>query len=134
MYNDYNKYANNYDAWLMSNAKWRKTLAALARICDKSIDIKICTIDGLEVITVRPPHEKDINENRFNDGAYQPFEYKWIEWLLIPRRQAVKIGVDLYREQNVDSIRIILENEVKLDSELTNEGLYIFGYKKIRSG
>jgi hypothetical protein len=134
MYNDYYKYARNYDAWLMSNAKWRKTLAALVKLCDKSIDLKICTIDCREVITVRPPQDNDINESRFNDGAYQPFEYKWIEWLLIPRKQAVKIGVDLYRAQNVDNIKINLEGQVKLDSELTNDGLYIVAYKKIRGG
>ena len=128
---DYEKYSRNYNAWLMCDTKWRKALAALVELCDKRIQLKIKTIDGPMPFFVRPPEIKDIGLTRFNDGAYQPFGYKWIEWICIPGKQVVKEGVDLYREQDLNILQNSLNLTIKLNLKMEIDGLYIFGYRKI---
>jgi len=69
----------------MSNTKWRRVFNAIAdsgitllRSEWKHIDSDYITMH------VRMPHHNDVSETRFNDGPFQPYEYKWIEWIRFP--------------------------------------------------
>ena len=48
------------------------------------------------------PQAHDLDVVRFADGRFQPFEYKWIDWIEIPRQYKPFPGIGLTRSQAPD--------------------------------
>jgi hypothetical protein len=92
----------------MSNAKWRKVLRAIAnsnlgltRSEWKCIDSDYVMVHGIPRLT-------DVMENRFADGQFQPFEYKWIEWVRFPAAYNPNRSEVYEVVQDVDGLKRIL--------------------------
>jgi hypothetical protein len=112
----------------MSNAKWRKVLRAIAT-CElqlsrsewKCIDTDHVMIQGI-------PQLRDIMENRFADGPFQPVDYKWLEWVRFPRTYRPYPGEVYEVAQDVDGLKRVLESCGKLQLRLDEDGLTLFAY------
>ena len=112
----------------MSNAKWRKVLRAIANaglLLTRS-EWKCIGTDHVMVHGI--PRLTDIMENRFADGQFQPFEYKWIEWVRFPRTYKPSSRSAYEVKQDLDGLQRILEKCGKLKLELDERGLTLFAY------
>jgi hypothetical protein len=61
-----------------------------------------------------------------------PFEFREIEWILIPKRHGFRPYDNApikYLTQNIDDIVDRLQEVGQFEFELTSEGLKVFGYK-----
>ena len=124
------KALKRFTASFMSNAKWRaffKTVAA-ANLNLKRSEWKIVGDDHVEIHSM--PLERDLNDTRFNCGAFQPFEYKYIEWIFIPRKYKPYPKVGLVVEQDIDGLVVALQRSGrKFPFEVEERGFTIYGYK-----
>jgi hypothetical protein len=112
----------------MSNAKWRKVLRAIAtaelgltRSEWKCIDSEYVMVHGMPRLT-------DIMEARFADGQFQPFEYKWIEWVRFPRVYKPHRGVAFEVTQDIEGLMQVLQGCGALKIEVDENGLTLFAY------
>jgi hypothetical protein len=83
----YQKCVGRFSVSHMSNAKWRRVFHAIADVvgtAELRSEWKHIDSDYIDVHHRMPQHG-DLQDNRFNDGAFQPYEYKWIEWIRFPR-------------------------------------------------
>jgi hypothetical protein len=83
----YQKCAGRFTVSHMSNAKWRRvfhTIADAVGTAELRSEWKFIDSDILDMHHRMPQHG-DLLDNRLSDGAFQPFEYKWIEWIRFPR-------------------------------------------------
>lgn len=124
------KMLKRFTASFMSNAKWRalfKTIAA-ANLDIKRSEWKLVGDDYIAVHQM--PTELDINETRFSDGAFQPFEYKYIEWIFIPRSYKPYPNVESTINQDVAGLVRALENSGrKFPLYIDERGVTINGYR-----
>ena len=76
------------------------------------------------------PQESQLMAERFQDGLFQPFEYKWIKSVFIPSSFKPKAGVGYIIEQDTTSVLSAIEQAGQFATELTEAGLWIYAYKK----
>jgi hypothetical protein len=112
----------------MSNAKWRKVLRAIAT-CDLNLTrSEWKCIDSDHVMIHGIPRLTDIMEKRFADGQFQPFDYKWIEWVRFPRTYKPYRGEVYEVVQDVEGLKRILESCGRLLLQSDESGLTVFAY------
>ena len=122
--------AGNYRYSWMSNTKWRKVFTAIAKAGTNVKQCEYKTIDMPGVAEVRTPQLRDLREREFEDGAYQPFAYKWIEWFRFPRRYQPykRRGVGYVIEQDVEALKTVIEKAAHARLELDDNYLWLYGY------
>jgi hypothetical protein len=92
----------------MSNTKWR-TLFREIIASNINIEYAIWKIaDAEEVMIKRMPYEVDLHTTRFQDGLFQPFEYKYIEYIRIPREYKPYQQVGLVKYQAINELHAYL--------------------------
>ena len=69
-------------------------------------------------------------ESRFADGRFQPFEYKWILCIRIPRQFRLKDKVGYFAEQDVELLKKIASEVGEMPIFETEDGVEIRGYDK----
>jgi hypothetical protein len=131
----YDKTASKYSVSHMSDSKWLR----LFRVIDQS-DLQIdhaqwSFIDDESVMWQGFPRERDLLEHRFNDGRFQPFDYRWIRSIFIPREfrpQPVSTHpVTCYiQTQDVDRIRHVIESAGQFKLVESEQGLTILAYER----
>jgi hypothetical protein len=119
----------------MSDAKWRKLFSVVnvenieVNCCDWKLVSEELPIKGYL------PSSRALGESFVGDcGALNgPFDYKEIEWLMIPRRitwRAYKDAPESSRENNIQAIlELISSTGSTFEIESTEEGLRVYGYK-----
>ena len=114
----------------MSNSKWRKVLIAVAAA---PVEVRRCELKciGSAWVATAPaaPRVNECHPGNLADGAFQPLEYKWIEWFRFPRRFQPKPGVGYFVEQDVETLRDAILSAADACVELGDEHLYLYGYR-----
>ncbi len=62
--------------------------------------------------------EKDLLPNRFADGRFQPFEYRWLESVYIPSRFRPNARVEYERKQDTGAIATALSKVKKFSLKI----------------
>ena len=114
----------------MSNAKWRKLFIALAKANLNIHKAEWSFIDSEQTMILPLPTERDLLADRFADGRFQPFEYKWILSINVPRQFRLKDEVGYFVKQDVELIKSVASNVGKMPIFETEEGIEIRGYDK----
>ncbi len=130
MEDDYLKYSKNFSVSHMSNAKWRKLFMAIAKADLNIHQAEWSFIDSEHTMNLPLPCERDLLESRFADGRFQPFEYKWILNIKIPRQFRLKDKVGYFVKQDVDLIKCIASGLGEMPIFETEDGIEIRGYDK----
>lgn len=112
----------------MSDAKWRKVLRAIANTASNVRRCEYKSIDAEHISTNRVPGMNDIDDHRFADAAFQPFEYKWIEWMRFPRRYRPTPKESYIVVQDVETLQTEIKNAADAMMKLDDEHLWLFGY------
>ena len=124
------KYTRSY----MSNAKWRKLFSV---VHERNLAFSHCVWKLVTESEPTPGHVPDIDElgdTYVGDcGALNgPFEFREIEWILIPRSHAFRRYENApleHKTQQFDSIVSQIESLGQFEYELTDEGLKVYGYR-----
>lgn len=127
---EYKKASEKYSVSYMSNSKWLKLFSAWAE-SDIEIDFsnwKYIDSDHEEVHCL--PKSNDLLENRFSDGRFQPFEYKWILSIYIPQTYRPVSNVGFERKQNIEELKSIARNVGQFPIFDIKNGIEIRGYEK----
>ena len=127
---EYQKIVKHYSVSHMNNTKWRKLFLCWAK---SGIKIKFSEwsfIDSEHKVIHRLPYEKDLLENRFSDGHFQPFEYKWISTIYIPNSYKPVNKVGFMLEQDTGGLKEIAKSVGNFPIFLKNGGIEIRGYEK----
>lgn len=74
------------------------------------------------------PRLTDITENRFADGQFQPFEYKWIEWVSFPRTYRPYDGEVYEVSKDIEGLPRVLDNCGRLQIQTDESGLTLWAY------
>lgn len=124
------KQIERFQTRLMSNARWRDFFPAVAGADPGSSYSGWKLVAEEHTWAHRMPRGLDLRGTHFADGHFQPFEYRYVEWIFIPRRYKPYPGVGLAREQDVDGLVEALERTGKrFPFEVDARGFTIFGYK-----
>ena len=126
---EYEKAMTDFSVSSMNNAKWVRLFSA---IVESGIQIERAEWKyvGLERTEWnRLPLAQDILPNRFADGAFQPTEYKWIEWVFVPAEYAPVTGVGFRRKQDVAGILEAIDRVGKFDIDRGPGGFRLYGYR-----
>ena len=114
----------------MSNIKWRKPFLCWAR-SGIEIEHSEWSFLGSEHKEIhRLPCENDLMENRFSDGQFQPFEYKWIFTIYIPKNYKPISKVGFERNQDIDGLKEIAKSLGNFPIFEKEDGIEIRGYEK----
>ena len=124
----YRKHAAAFQHSWMSNAKWRKVLSAIAGTTSNVTRCEFKCIDSDHITVVRAPKVSDIAYSHFADEAFQPFEYKWLEWMRFPRRFKPIVGVGYVVEQQVEVLKSEIEANASAMLSLDDQFLWLFAY------
>ena len=125
---EYQKVLKKFQNSYMSNAKWRKLFVALANFGNiEYSEWKL--VDNPAPQVKRFPKKTELMEKRFADGYFQPFEYKWIEWIKVPAVYRLHEHVDLEKSNDLDQIFRTIEAIGLFEIEKTSEYLKIYAYK-----
>ena len=130
MEDDYQKHNSQYSVSFMSNSKWLRMFKAVA---NSNIEVQRSEwhfIDSDNVLHYPMPQESQLMAERFQDGLFQPFEYKWIESIFIPSSFKPKAGVGYIIEEDTKGVLSAIEQAGQFATELTEAGLWIHAYKK----
>lgn len=115
----------------MSNAKWRRLFTCFGEISPGVFISEWKHIDSNHVtVHERLPTQNDIGVagRYFRDGPFQPYEFKWIEWIYFPTKYFDKS----YRRTITQDLSAIVQSLDKcggVDFEQDAEGLRLYGYK-----
>lgn len=126
----YRKALAAYSSSSMSNTKWVKLFKA---VIESPVDVDRALwrfIDSEQVMMERMPGEKDLLPERFRDGRFQPFEYKWIESIFIPKEFPRIEGVGYRVKQDTTSLAAHLRRVARFDIDEVEDGLWIYGYRR----
>ena len=127
---EYKKAIRNYSVSYMNNSKWLKLLSAWA---ESGVEIEISHwkfIDSDHEEVHHLPKSSDFLQNRFSDGAFQPFEYKWILSISIPRKYKPVSKVGFEREQGIEKLKSIAMSLGQFPIFDTESGIEVRGYEK----
>lgn len=113
----------------MNIAKWLKQFLAVisAGISLERAQWKF--IDMAHFVEVAFPVELDLEPTRFTDGKFQPFEYRWLEFVFIPHSFKPKVDVGNEKKQDTVSVLAALEKAGQFPVEFSSEGVTIRGYR-----
>ena len=126
----YHKAVAKYSASFMSDAKWLKLFRTIIA-CGVSIErAEWFVIDSPHSFSQSFPSERDLLPTRFEDGKFQPFEYRWIESVYIPNRFKPTIGVGYEREQDTSAMVAALDAVGQFPIEEMDDGVRIYAYRK----
>jgi hypothetical protein len=126
----YIKVSGRFSASLMSNAKWRKLFVLVARADLRIVRATWRFIDSENTMIQGLPREDELCESRFRDGRFQPFEYKWILSIEIPREYRPVADVGYVRHQPVEKLIEVLGSAGKFPLEQDDAGVTIVAYKR----
>ena len=126
---EYQKAAANYSASYMSNAKWLKFFRAVISAGIPLERVRWKFIDTEHFIEVSFPDEWDLEPTRFADGKFQPFEYRWLEFVFIPHVFKPMAGVGYEKKQDTAAVVAALEKVGQFPVEVSPEGVIIRGYR-----
>lgn len=126
----YLKAVSAYSVSLMSDTKWRKLFRLLSRAQVKVERATWHFIDLPHPMTQGLPREDELAETRFRDGRFQPFEYKWIRSIEIPREYRPIANVGYAKQQPIDKLVEVLEAAGQFPIEETPDGIAIIAYRK----
>jgi hypothetical protein len=76
------------------------------------------------------PREKDLLPTRFADGMFQPFEYRWLEWVFIPHEYKPHPGVGFIRKQDTEPLLNVINSVGQFEVEVSEEGIRLLAYRK----
>ena len=125
----YQKAIARFSILHMSNAKWRRVFTAIADAGIVELRSEWKHIDTDEITQhYQMPRHKDLLERRFQDGYFQPYEYKWIHWIRIPRRYFDE-SVGLTREQNLTEVEAAL-NASRAVTAVDADAITILAYEE----
>ena len=114
----------------MNNAKWRKLFIAWAKSSIKIEYSEWFFIDS-EGKQVHPlPIEANLMEKRFSDGQFQPFEYKWIRSIFIPKRFRPIVNVGFEIIQDTEGLKEVAQKIGSFPIFDAKDGIEIRGYEK----
>ncbi len=126
---EYKKAAQKYSLSHMNNSKWLKLFSAWA---ESSIEIEVSHwrfIESDHEEIHRLPRKRDLMANRFADGQFQPFEYKWILSIAIPATYKPVKNVGFERKQDIDKLKSIARTLGLYPIFDTENGIEIRGYE-----
>ncbi len=126
---EYRKVAAKYSASYMSNAKWLKCFRAVISAGIPLERVRWKFIGTEHFVEVSFPLERDLEPTRFADGKFQPFEYRWLEFVFIPHAFKPKDGVGYERKQDTAAVVAALEQAGQFPIEVSSEGITIRGYR-----
>lgn len=115
----------------MSNAKWRKVLAA---VCTAELDIQRSVwkyIDGEHPVVYHagmPPLHHILDTGVGDIAPIGPVEYKWIESIHFPRMWHPVPGVGYTVTQDVAELKRLLMDTAQLHIEENEDGITLCGY------
>ena len=124
----YQKAVSRYSVAYMSNAKWVRLFTAVARAGVVIERARWATIGTDHTFWQAFPRESDLLPTRFQDGRFQPFEYKWIHSIHIPREYRPIADVGYTRKQDVEALKAAIDAVGEFQTELMEDGLTILGY------
>ncbi|MGY8872259.1 MAG: hypothetical protein ACKVJE_17620 [Pseudomonadales bacterium] len=127
---EYKKASQKYSVSHMNNSKWLKLFSAWAD-SDVEIDVshwKFIESEHEEVHCLPKAH--DLLQNRFADGRFQPFEYKWILSIFIPRTYKPVSNVGFKREQDIEKLKSIANSLGQFPIFDVDSGIEIRGYEQ----
>lgn len=75
------------------------------------------------------PEEHDLMPTRFADGKFQPWEYRWLEWVFIPAAFKPTPDVGYERKQDVAAVVAKLEAAGQFPIEVSAAGLTLRAYR-----
>jgi hypothetical protein len=75
------------------------------------------------------PSEDGLLPTRFADGRFQPFEYKWIEWVFVPHEFATVEGVGHRTKQDTQGLLRVMREVGQFDVEESPEGVRLYAYR-----
>ncbi len=127
---EYQKAAKHYSVSHMSNTKWRKLFLCWARSGIEIEHSEWSFLDSEHKEIHRLPCENDLMENRFSDGQFQPFEYKWILTIYIPKNYKPISKVGFERKQNIEGLKEISKSFGNFPIFEKEDGIEIRGYEK----
>jgi hypothetical protein len=114
----------------MNNSKWLKLFSAWAE-SDVEIDMSLWRFIDSEYEEIHSlPRKDDLMQNRFVDGRFQPFEYKWILSISIPRIYKPIANVGYEREQNIGLLKSIASAIGQFPIFDTENGIEVRGYER----
>ena len=114
----------------MNNSKWLKLFKAWV---DAGIEVEVTYwkfIDSDHEDIHCLPKSYDLLPNRFADGRFQPFEYKWILSVIIPRSYRPKSDVAFERSQDVDQLKSIAQKLGQFPIFDLENGIEVRGYEE----
>lgn len=126
----YRRAMRRYSASFMSNAKWVRLLKAIAHSGIKIERSQWQYIDDGLTVCNPMPREKDLLPTRFADGMFQPFEYRWLEWVFIPHEYKPQPGVGFVRKQDTKSLLKVINAVGQFEVEVSEEGIRLLAYRK----
>jgi hypothetical protein len=119
-----------YSASFMSNSKWVRLFAAVAR--SGIVVEQACwrLIPDFHGFWQGLPKERELLPNRFQDGRFQPFEFKWIESIFVPREYRPVANVGYTKGQDVARLQSVLEAAGHFMVRVDDAGLTIVAYQR----
>ena len=87
------------------------------------------TVESEHVYSSGLPRLDDIGINRFEDGQFTPFEYKWLEWLRFPKRLDPGPKMLHVIEQNIEELHDLITATASVETLLDGSYLWVYGYK-----
>lgn len=127
---EYRKAVQNYSVSHMNNTKWLKLLSAWAE-STVEIDVshwKFIASEHEEIHSL--PKVTDLCQERFSDGRFQPFEYKWILSVYIPSTYKPVPNVGFEREQDIEQLKSIAQALGQFPIFDVENGIEVRGYEK----
>ena len=125
----YERASRRYSASFMSNAKWLRLFRAAAKSPAASALARWELISESDHFWQPLPYESELLPSRFQDGRFQPFEYKWIRSVFVPREYRPVARVGFVRQQPVEALRQAIEAVGQFQLEETPDGLTIVAYR-----
>jgi hypothetical protein len=127
---EHTKASQKYSVSHMNNSKWLKLLSAWA---DSGVEIDVSHwrfIDSEHEEVHCLPNAYDLLQNGFADGMFQPFEYKWILSIFIPRTYKPVSNVGFEREQDLETLKSIAKALGQFPIFESENGIEIRGYEQ----
>jgi hypothetical protein len=125
---EYQKAATKYSASFMNDAKWLKLFRTVISAGIPLERVQWKFIDTEHFIEASFPDEWDLLATGFADGKFQPFEYRWLEFVFIPNAFKPTAGVGYEKKQNTAAVVAALEQVAQFPIEVSPEGVTIRGY------
>ena len=124
----YRRARASFAASYMSDAKWRRVFAAIARAGVVIEEAEWRFIDTERTAKIGLPAEADLYPTRLSDGRFQCLEYRWIRSIHVPRDYRPITDVGFTRTQDIMALRSAIESAGRFQYSEDENGLTIFGY------